>query len=180
MTNMSGCHGMHADLLVLRPEDGVRRVASPCVDDHMAVLLLLLHWQCPRMRLVNALCTYCRRMVVRMAVIHRRAFRSIVPLAACRAWNPCICVTDASLQEVLDWFSAKGLEAYSISFGAALLYNNIFPKHKERLGSKLSELLVTVAKVQPAAGRRHFDVVIACEDEDGEDIDVPLVSVRYR
>lgn len=83
------------------------------------------------------------------------------------------------MQDVLDWFKAKGLEAYSISYGAALLYNNIFPRHKERLGSKLSELLVSVAKVALPAGRRHFDVVIACEDDDGEDIDVPLVSIRY-
>lgn len=81
---------------------------------------------------------------------------------------------------MLDWFKAKGLEAYSISYGAALLYNNIFPKHKDRLGSKLSLLLGSVAKVEVPAGRRHFDVVIACEDDDGEDIDVPLVSIRFR
>ena len=31
---------------------------------------------------------------------------------------------------MLEWFRAKGLEAYSISCGQALLYNNIFPKHK--------------------------------------------------
>lgn len=85
-----------------------------------------------------------------------------------------------AVQDVLDWFSAKGLEAYSISFGAALLYNNIFPKHRDRLGSKLSDLLATVAKVHLPPSRRHFDVVIACEDEDGEDIDVPLVSIRHR
>ena len=36
---------------------------------------------------------------------------------------------------MLEWFRAKGLEAYSISCGQSLLYNNIFPKHKvsERL-----------------------------------------------
>ena len=32
--------------------------------------------------------------------------------------------------QVLEWFRAKGLEAYSISCGQSLLYNNIFPKHK--------------------------------------------------
>jgi hypothetical protein len=34
------------------------------------------------------------------------------------------------VQQVLDWFSEKGLTAYSISCGQSLLYNNIFPKHK--------------------------------------------------
>lgn len=34
------------------------------------------------------------------------------------------------LLQVLEWFRAKGLEAYSISCGQSLLYNNIFPKHK--------------------------------------------------
>jgi len=40
-------------------------------------------------------------------------------------------------QEVLDWFEARGLIAYSISAGQSLLYNNVFPKHKERLGKKV-------------------------------------------
>jgi ubiquitin-activating enzyme E1 len=81
---------------------------------------------------------------------------------------------------MLDWFEAKGLEAYSISFGAALLYNNIFPKHQERLGTKLSALVKTVAKVDLPQWRNHFDVVVACEDDEGNDIDVPLVSVCYK
>lgn len=37
-------------------------------------------------------------------------------------------------RQVLDWFRAKGLEAYSISCGQSLLYNNIFPRHKARRG----------------------------------------------
>jgi ubiquitin-activating enzyme E1 len=28
--------------------------------------------------------------------------------------------------------------------------------------------------------RGHFDVVVACEDEEGEDLDVPLVSIKYK
>jgi hypothetical protein len=31
-------------------------------------------------------------------------------------------------KQVLDWFEAKGLSAYSISCGPALLYNNLFPR----------------------------------------------------
>eukprot|EP00882_Tetradesmus_deserticola_P019915 GHRQ01021466.1.p2 GENE.GHRQ01021466.1~~GHRQ01021466.1.p2 ORF type:complete len:106 (+),score=18.45 GHRQ01021466.1:180-497(+) len=39
---------------------------------------------------------------------------------------------------------------------------------------------VTVAKQVLPPGRRHFDVVVACEDEEGEDLDVPLVSIRFK
>jgi len=74
----------------------------------------------------------------------------------------------------------KSLEAYSISCGQSLLYNNIFPRHKERLSKPLSQLVTTVAKQVIPADRQHFDVVIACEDSNGEDLDVPLVSVKFR
>jgi ubiquitin-activating enzyme E1 len=74
----------------------------------------------------------------------------------------------------------RGLEAYSMSCGQSLLYNNIFPKHRERLGKKMSELAVSVAKMQIPPSRKHFDVVVACEDEEGEDLDVPLVSIKFR
>ena len=58
---------------------------------------------------------------------------------------------------MLDWFVARKLTAYSISCGQSLLYNNIFPKHKERLGQKMSGLVGTVAKMEIPAGRNHFD-----------------------
>ncbi len=74
----------------------------------------------------------------------------------------------------------RGLEAYSISCGQSLLYNNIFPKHKERLGKPMSELVRTVAKMDIPPKRNHFDVVVACEDDEGEDLDVPLVSIKFR
>ena len=41
----------------------------------------------------------------------------------------------------------RKLTAYSISGGPSLLYNNFFPKHKDRLVKKLSELMQTVAKL---------------------------------
>lgn len=59
-----------------------------------------------------------------------------------------------ALQEVLDWFEARHLKAYSISAGQSLLYNDIFPKHKERLGKKMSELVVSCACTCAAAAQR--------------------------
>ena len=95
-------------------------------------------------------------------------------------WDRWVLDGDLTVTEVLDWFKAKGLDAYSISCGQALIYNNIFPKHKERLDKKMSDLVTTIAKMTIPVWRNHFDVVVACEDEDGEDMDVPLVSIRYR
>lgn len=60
----------------------------------------------------------------------------------------CLCCP----QEVLDWFEERALRAYSISAGQSLLYNDIFPKHKERLGKKMSELVVSVSCMQQWQG----------------------------
>ncbi len=40
--------------------------------------------------------------------------------------------------------------------------------------------VTTVAKQEIPAWRTHFDVVVACEDQDGNDLDVPLVSIKFR
>ena len=95
-------------------------------------------------------------------------------------WDRWILEGDMTVTEVLQWFKSRGLEAYSISCGQALLYNNLFPKHKERLDQKMSVLVRSVAKMDIPDWKTHFDVVVACEDEDGEDLDVPLVSIKFR
>eukprot|EP00983_Pelagomonas_calceolata_P049787 1141666-Pelagomonas_calceolata.AAC.3 len=43
--------------------------------------------------------------------------------------------------QVIDWFAERKMNVYSVSCGSALLYNNIFPKHKERLNKRMSELV---------------------------------------
>ncbi|KDD76299.1 ubiquitin-activating enzyme e1, partial [Helicosporidium sp. ATCC 50920] len=87
---------------------------------------------------------------------------------------------DLTVSQVLAWFKQRGLEAYSISCGQSLIYNNIFPRHRERLEQPMSQLVRSVAKMEIPEGKNHFDVVVACEDEDGEDLDVPLVSIKFR
>jgi len=84
------------------------------------------------------------------------------------------------LRELLDWFQDKGLSAYSISCGQSLIYNSIFPKHKERLDRKVVDLARDIAKLEIPPNRRHFDIVVACEDDDGNDVDVPLISICFR
>lgn len=95
-------------------------------------------------------------------------------------WDRWIVEGDVTLRELLAWFEAKKLNAYSISCGQALLYNNIFPNHKQRMDRKVSELAQTIAKINIPAYRKHFDIVVACEDEEDEDIDVPLVSIKFK
>jgi len=76
-------------------------------------------------------------------------------------WDRWVLEGDLTVSEVLEWFRAKGLEAYSISCGQSLLYNNIFPKHKDRLDKRMSDLVASVAKMEVPEWRSHFDVVVA-------------------
>jgi ubiquitin-activating enzyme E1 len=95
-------------------------------------------------------------------------------------WDRWILKGDLTVKELLNYFEAKGLSAYSVSCGQSLIYNTIFPKHKERMDTRVSDLVRTVAKLEIPSNRNHFDIVVACEDDEGEDVDVPLVSIEFR
>ena len=95
-------------------------------------------------------------------------------------WDRWVIEGDLTVAQLLEWFEAKGLTAYSVSCGQSLIYNNIFPKHKDRLPKLLSVVVTEVAKLTIPETRNHFDIVVACEDAEGEDVDVPLVSIRFR
>lgn len=95
-------------------------------------------------------------------------------------WDRWVIAGNLTLRELLDWFQDKGLSAYSISCGQSLIYNSIFPKHKERLDRKVLDLARDIAKLEIPIDRRHFDIVVACEDDDGNDVDVPLISICFR
>lgn len=94
-------------------------------------------------------------------------------------WDRWVIAGNLTLRELLDWFQDKGLSAYSISCGQSLIYNSIFPRHKERLDRKVLDLARDIAKLEIPANRRHFDIVVACEDDDGNDVDVPLISICF-
>uniref|UniRef100_A0A1D1Y6H3 E1 ubiquitin-activating enzyme n=2 Tax=Anthurium amnicola TaxID=1678845 RepID=A0A1D1Y6H3_9ARAE len=94
-------------------------------------------------------------------------------------WDRWIIRENLTLRELRNWLKDKGLDAYSISCGTALLYNSMFPRHKERLDKKVVDVAREVAKVEVPPYRRHLDVVVACEDDEGNDIDVPLISIYF-
>ncbi|KAL2541456.1 Ubiquitin-activating enzyme E1 2 [Abeliophyllum distichum] len=95
-------------------------------------------------------------------------------------WDRWILKDNPSLRELLQWLKNKGLNAYSISYGSCLLYNSMFPRHKERMDRKLVDLVKDVAKAELPTYRRHFDIVVACEDDEDNDIDIPQISIYFQ
>ncbi|CAG7907501.1 unnamed protein product [Brassica rapa] len=95
-------------------------------------------------------------------------------------WDRWVLKGNPTLREVLQWLEDKGLNAYSISCGSCLLFNSMFPRHKERMDKKVVDLARDIAKVELPPYRRHLDVVVACEDQDDNDVDIPLVSIYFR
>jgi hypothetical protein len=100
---------------------------------------------------------------LQVAVIQFQSFTQfdvIVQLSCIALYSaPCCCYNHP--QEVLDWFEEKSLRAYSISAGQSLLYNDIFPKHKERLGKKMSELVVSAAPGSKAMQHQDINIIVS-------------------
>lgn len=87
---------------------------------------------------------------------------------------------DLTVTQVMEWCKARGLEPYSISHGPTLLYSKFCVKHAERIDRKLSELVATIAKVALPMHRDHFDVVVGCNDDNDNEVDIPLISIKWR
>ncbi|XP_065853195.1 ubiquitin-activating enzyme E1 2-like isoform X2 [Euphorbia lathyris] len=95
-------------------------------------------------------------------------------------WDRWIMKDNPTLRDLLEWLQKKGLNAYSISYASCLLFNSMFPRHKERMDKKMVDLARDVGKAELPAYRRHFDVVVACEDDEDNDIDIPQISIYFR
>ncbi|KAK9124596.1 hypothetical protein Sjap_014198 [Stephania japonica] len=76
-------------------------------------------------------------------------------------WDRWVLRDNPMLRDLLQWLKDKGLNAYSISCGTSLLYNSMFPRHKERMDRKIIDLAKEVAKVEVPTYRSHIDVVVA-------------------
>ncbi|XVF20356.1 hypothetical protein REPUB_Repub11eG0191200 [Reevesia pubescens] len=94
-------------------------------------------------------------------------------------WDRWILRDNPTLRELIQWLQDKGLNAYSISYGSCLLYNSMFPRHRERMDKKMVDLAREVAKAELPPNRRHLDVVVACEDDEDNDIDIPQISIYF-
>ncbi|KAL3624006.1 E1 ubiquitin-activating protein [Castilleja foliolosa] len=94
-------------------------------------------------------------------------------------WDRWIVKGNPTLRELIQWLADKGLNVYSIAYGNGLLYNSTYPSHKERMDKKVVDLARDVAKVNLPSNRNHLDVDVSCEDDDGNDVDIPQISVYY-
>ncbi|CAN0879670.1 Ubiquitin-activating enzyme E1 1 [Linum grandiflorum] len=95
-------------------------------------------------------------------------------------WDRWIVKNNPTVREVLKWLQEKQLNAYSISYGSCLLYNPMFaPRHKDRIDRKIVDLAREVAKAELPLNRGHFDVVVACMDDEDNDVDIPQISIYF-
>ncbi|XP_057862947.2 ubiquitin-activating enzyme E1 2 isoform X1 [Cryptomeria japonica] len=92
-------------------------------------------------------------------------------------WDRWIIQQNLTIQELLEWFQVKGLTVYVISWENVLLYNAFFPKHRERLSQKVIDLVKDTGKLEKPSSRHCIDLEVVCEDEKGNNVDVPGVSV---
>ncbi|MFS7945623.1 putative ubiquitin/SUMO-activating enzyme E1, THIF-type NAD/FAD binding, ubiquitin-activating enzyme [Helianthus anomalus] len=95
-------------------------------------------------------------------------------------WDRWILRDDPTLGELLQWLESKGLEVFIISFGSYFLYNRMGSSHGDRMEKKMVSLAKEVAKADLPAYRRHFDVVVNCDDSDGKNVDIPQISIYFR
>lgn len=87
---------------------------------------------------------------------------------------------EMTLSEFLEYFKREHkLEITMLSQGVCMLYSFFTQKSKlaERMNLPMSELVRKVSKKQIAPHERALVFEICCNDEEGEDVEVPYV--RY-
>lgn len=91
-------------------------------------------------------------------------------------------VDDMTLQELLDYFKAKGLTISMLSSGVSLLYASFFPpaKLRDRYSLKLSELVETISKKPIPSHQKEVIFEMVVEDMNEEDVEVPYIKVRLQ
>ncbi|CZT42318.1 probable ubiquitin-protein ligase (E1-like (ubiquitin-activating) enzym) [Rhynchosporium secalis] len=89
-------------------------------------------------------------------------------------------VENITLREFLDYFKAKGLNVSMVSSGVSLLYASFFPPSKlnDRYPMKLSDLVAHISKKPVPEHQKAVIFEVCVEDQSGEDVEVPFVSVN--
>ena len=104
-------------------------------------------------------------------------------------WDRILCDLggDVPLSQLIEHVEAEcdGLEvsmvSYTSSESTALLYTSFFPKKKRdtRLKMLVSELVMEVGKCE-LPSTPYLILNVGCDDDDGEDVEVPYVRYIYR
>lgn len=95
-------------------------------------------------------------------------------------WDRFDIAGEMTLRQFMDHFKEKErLEISMLSQGVCMLYSFFQPKAKqeERMGQTMTEIVRKVAKREIAPHERALVFEICCNDDDGEDVEVPYV--RY-
>lgn len=90
---------------------------------------------------------------------------------------------DVTLQQLVKYFEQEHkLEISMISSGAASIYAFFLPpaKAEYRLSKPVSEIVAEVSKREFHKKQQFLDLEILCNDESGEDVDVPPIRYRFR
>jgi ubiquitin-activating enzyme E1 len=86
---------------------------------------------------------------------------------------------DCTMGDFIEYFEETyGLEVGMVTLGTALAYCNFMPKFQKALPLKVSDL----ARQHEAIDAQDRFVVMECvvNDEEGEDVDIPYVRLRFR
>lgn len=95
-------------------------------------------------------------------------------------WDRFEVTGDMTLSEFIEHFKVKErLEITMLSQGVGMLYSFFLqkPKREERMVQRMTEIVRKITKREIAPHERALIFEICCNDEDGEDVEVPYV--RY-
>lgn len=88
---------------------------------------------------------------------------------------------DVTLKGLIEYFeNEEGLEVTMLSYGVSLLYASFFPpkKLKERMGLPMTEVVKLVTKKEVPAHTKTMILEICADDKEGEDVEVPYVTLH--
>ncbi|KAL9106936.1 MAG: hypothetical protein Q9187_008499 [Circinaria calcarea] len=91
-------------------------------------------------------------------------------------------VENVTLTDFLKDFEDKGLDVTMISSGVSLLYASFYPpsKLKDRMPLRLDKLVETISKKPIPEHQSNVIFEVTCEDQSGEDVEIPYVMLKLR
>lgn len=89
-------------------------------------------------------------------------------------------IDNITLEELISHFDDKGLTITMLSSGVSLLYASFYPKAKneDRLPMRLSELVSTISRKPIPSHQKSVIFEICVEDQSGEDVEVPFITMN--
>jgi ubiquitin-activating enzyme E1 len=99
------------------------------------------------------------------------------------AWDKVDVRGNLTLKAFIDHFQSEyGLEVSMLSYGVSILYSFFQNKKKsaERMPMRLSQVVAEVTGKALADGQAFVILEVMCQNEDGDDVDLPCVRLALR